>query len=120
MRSILLKAKLHMPRVTSAELDYEGSLALDRDWMDAVGILPYEKLLIANRENGARFETYAIEAPRGSGTVGLNGATAHLGAVGDRLIIFTFCHLTEDEARNHQPRIAIFDADNRIVRFGRQ
>ncbi len=120
MLTTLLKAKLHLPRVTSAELDYEGSLALDRDWMDAVGILPYEKLLVANRENGERFETYAIEAPRGSGMVGLNGATARLGAVGDRLIVFTFCRLTEDECRTHKPRIAIFDAENRIVRFGSQ
>lgn len=118
MLSIMLKAKLHMLRVTSAELDYEGSLAIDRDFMDAVGFREYEKILVANRENGARFETYAIEAPRGSKTVCLNGATAHLGKKGDRIIIFTFCHLTDDEMAAHVPKVAIFNAQNEIIRLG--
>lgn len=116
MTSVFLKAKLHFLRVTSAELDYEGSMALDLDFMDAVGIRPYEKILVANRENGHRFETYAIPAPRGSKTAGLNGATAHLGTIGDRVIVFAFCHLTDDEARTHQPRIAIFGPDNTLLR----
>ncbi len=118
MLSVMLKAKLHMVRVTQAELDYEGSLGIDRDFMDAVGIRPFEKILVANRENGARFETYAIEAPRGSKTICLNGATAHLGKRGDRVIIFAFCHLLEEEIASHVPRIAIFNGANEIVRRG--
>ena len=117
MYSTFLKSKLHFLRVTSAELDYEGSMSLDLDFMDAVGIRPYEKILVANRENGQRFETYAIAAPRGSKTAGLNGATAHCGKVGDRVIVFTFCHLTDDEARTHTPRTAIFGDGNALLRL---
>ena len=112
----LLKSKLHFARVTSAELDYEGSLSIDRDFMDAAGLLPFEKILVANRENGHRFETYVIEAPRGSKTIGLNGATAHLGKKGDRVVVFAFCQLTEEEARTHRPTVAVFGDGNRIVR----
>ena len=112
----LLKSKLHMARVTSAELDYEGSMSIDRDFMDAVGLLPFEKILVANRENGNRFETYVIEAPRGSKTIGLNGATAHLGKKGDRVIVFGFCQVTEEEAKTHRPVVAIFGEGNQIVR----
>ena len=111
----LLKSKLHHVRVTGAELDYEGSLSLDRGLMDAVGLLPNEKLLVANLENGNRFETYAIEAPAGSGVCRLNGATAHLGETGDRLIVMTFCLLTSEEAATHVPRVIRLDAENRVA-----
>ena len=111
----LLKSKLHHARVTGAELDYEGSLSLDRDLMDAVGLASHERLLVANLENGNRFETYAIEAPRGSGACRLNGATAHLGKTGDRLIIMTFCMLTPEEAAAHTPRVVRLDAQNRVA-----
>jgi len=111
----LLKSKLHHIRVTGAELDYEGSLSLDRDLMDAAGILPFEKLLIANLENTNRFETYAIEAPRGSRTCRLNGAAARLGQTDDRLIVMSFTLLTPDEAAAHTPRALRFDAENRVV-----
>ena len=113
----LLKAKLHMARVTSAELDYEGSMSIDRDFMDAVGLLPHEKILVANRENGHRLETYVIEAPRGSKTIGLNGAAAHLGKKGDRVIILAFCQVTEEEAKTHRPIVAVFGEGNQIVRL---
>ncbi len=109
----LLKAKLHMARVTESVLEYEGSLSIDRDLMDAVRILPYEKILVADLENGNRFETYAIPGKPGSGEIGLNGATTHLGKVGDRLIIFTFARMTEDEARTHRPRVLILDENNK-------
>ena len=115
MLSNFLKAKLHHIRVTQAELEYEGSLTVDRDLMDAVGIRPFEKLLVADLENGNRFETYAIEGKRGSGVCCLNGAVAHLGKVGDRLIVMVFCQLTEDEAAVHQPRIVRLDDNNRIA-----
>jgi len=111
----LLKSKLHHVRVTGAELDYEGSLSLDRGLMDAVGLLPNEKLLVANLENGRRFETYAIEAPAGSGVCRLNGATAHLGKIGDRLIVMSFCLLAPGEAATHTPRVIRLDAKNRAA-----
>lgn len=115
MLSHFLKAKLHHIRVTEAELEYEGSLTIDRDLMDAIGIRPFEKLLIADLENGNRFETYAIEGKRGSGVCCLNGAVAHLGKIGDRLIVMVFCLLTEVEAAVHQPRIVRLDDNNKIA-----
>ena len=83
----ILKAKLHRIRVTEACLDYEGSLTLDPDDMEAVGLVPYEKILVADVENGNRFETYAIAGKRGSHVCCLNGAAAHKGKIGDRLIV---------------------------------
>ena len=87
MTVTLLRAKLHRIRVTEACLDYVGSLTVDADLMDAVGLYPHEKILCADVENGARFETYAIPGPRGSRVCCLNGAAAHMGKVGDRLIV---------------------------------
>ncbi len=113
MQCIMLKAKLHNARVTGAELDYEGSLTIDESLMQAVGLLPHEKILVANMENGNRFETYAIAGPAGSGDICLNGATARLGQKGDRLIVFAFCILTEDEARRHHPVVMRLDEHNR-------
>ncbi|MBO7683206.1 MAG: aspartate 1-decarboxylase [Kiritimatiellae bacterium] len=104
----LLKSKLHRIRVTGADLDYEGSLTLDPDDMEAVGILQYEKILVANVENGSRFETYAIAGRRGSRVCCLNGAAAHLGKVGDRLIVMCFAELTPEEAAGWQPRVRRF------------
>jgi aspartate 1-decarboxylase len=98
--------------VTQSDLDYEGSLALDIDFLEAVNILPYEKLLVANLNNGNRFETYAIPAPRGSRTVCLNGAASHKGKVGDRITVFTFALLSSDEIATHRPLILGFDANN--------
>ena len=118
MTTTFLHSKLHLLRVTSADLDYEGSLALDPEFMEAAGVRPYEKILVANRENGTRAETYAIPAERGSRTVCMNGAMAHLGKAGDRIIVFTFCQLDESEVAAHRPRVAIFGPDNEIVAFG--
>ncbi len=108
----LLKAKLHHARVTESDRDYEGSLAIDEDLMDAAGILNHEKILVADVDNGNRFETYAIKGARGSKTIGLNGATTHLGSVGDRLIVFTFCQLTSEEAQTHVPTVVLLDENN--------
>ena len=104
----LLKAKLHRIRVTEANLDYEGSLTLDPDDMEAVGIVPYEKILVADLENGNRFETYAIAGRRGSRVCCLNGAAARLGKVGDRLIVMCFAQVSPDEAAGWQPRVRHF------------
>ncbi|MBQ6915402.1 MAG: aspartate 1-decarboxylase [Kiritimatiellae bacterium] len=104
----LLKSKLHRIMVTEANLDYEGSLTLDPDDMEAVGILPYEKILCADVENGNRFETYAIAGRRGSHVCCLNGAAAHKGKVGDRLIVMSFAHFDEEEAAVWLPRVKRF------------
>lgn len=108
MQLTLLKAKLHRIRITEACLDYEGSLTLDPDDMEAVGILPYEKILCADVENGNRFETYAIEGARGSHVCCLNGAAAHQGKVGDRLIVMAFAAFAPEEAKGWQPRVKHF------------
>ena len=110
----MLRAKLHRIRVTEACLDYIGSLTVDEDIMDAVGLFNYEKILVANVDNGERFETYAIRGPRGSGICCLNGAAAHKGKVGDKLIVMAWAQVPEDEARAFQPRIGVLDENNRL------
>jgi len=115
MLCTLLKAKLHHLRVTQAEKEYEGSLTIDEDLMDAVGILNYEKLLIANLDNGKRFETYALKGPRGSGVACLNGAASYQGMIGDRLIVMVWCDLNEVEQAQHHPKIVRLDENNHIV-----
>ena len=104
MKLTLLKSKLHRIKVTEANLDYEGSLTLDPDDMEAVGIVQYEKILCADVENGNRFETYAISGKRGSHVCCLNGAAAHQGKVGDRLIVMAFAQMDEAEAAGFAPR----------------
>ena len=104
----LLKSKLHRIRITESCLDYEGSLTLDPDDMEAVGILPYEKSLCADVENGNRFETYAIEGARGSHVCCLNGAAAHKGRIGDRLIVMAFARMSPDEAKGFAPKVRHF------------
>lgn len=115
MLCTLLKAKLHHLRVTQAEKEYEGSLTIDEDLMDAVGIQNFEKLLVANLDNGKRFETYAIRGPRGSGVACLNGAASYKGTIGDRLIVMVWCQLDEVERAQHQPKVVRLDEKNRIV-----
>lgn len=104
----LLKSKLHRIRVTEANLDYEGSLTLDPDDMESVGMVPFEKILVADVENGSRFETYAIAGRRGSRVCCLNGAAARLGKVGDRLIVMAFARVAPEEAAAWQPRVLHF------------
>ena len=108
MKLTLLKSKLHRIRVTEANLDYEGSLTLDPDDMEAVGIVQYEKIHCADVENGNRFETYAIAGRRGSHVCCLNGAAAHQGKVGDRLIVMAFSQLAEEEISGFSPRVLHF------------
>ena len=115
MTVTVLKSKLHRIRVTEAKLDYTGSLTIDEDLMDAVGMLNYEKLLVANVDNGERFETYAIRGPRGSGVCCLNGAAAHKGKVGDRLIVMSWAQMPEDEARSFTPRVGVIGDGNQLL-----
>lgn len=111
----LLKAKLHMAAVTQTELNYHGSVTIDRDLMDAVGLLPYEQVLIANTANGLRGETYVIEGARGSGTIQLNGALARFAEPTDRIIILAFAFASPEEAGDLKPKIAVLDEQNRII-----
>lgn len=111
----LLKSKLHRATVTAASLDYEGSLTIDEDLMDRVGLHPYERILCGNMANGARWETYAIRGPRGSGAIELNGAVAHLGAIGDRLTIMSFAEVDESLAAGWTPRVIVLDGTNRVI-----
>ena len=104
----LLKSKLHRIKVTEACLDYEGSLTLDPDDMEAVGLVPYERILCADVENGNRFETYAIAGKRGSHVCCLNGAAAHKGTIGDRLIVMAFAQMTPEEAKGWAPLVKHF------------
>ena len=115
MLCTLLKAKLHHLRVTQADKNYEGSLTIDEDLMDAVGIVNYEKILVADLENGNRLETYAIRGPRGSGVACLNGAAAFMGNIGDRLIIMAWCQKDKSELEFHHPKVVRLDAQNHIV-----
>ncbi len=115
MTSTLLKAKLHHIRVTQADLNYQGSLTLDQNFIDAARLHPYEKILVADMENGNRFETYIIPGAPGSRICCLNGAVAHLSAPGHRLIVMIFCELTPEEIPGHRPTTLRFDANNTII-----
>jgi len=112
MNITMLKSKLHRATVTHAELDYEGSCAIDQNLMDAANILPFEQLHIYNIENGERFSTYAIAAPRGSGQIGMNGAAAHKAKVDDRVIVCTYAEIEAAEAQHFRPALVYVDADN--------
>jgi aspartate 1-decarboxylase len=117
MQLTLLKSKLHKAAVTGSSVNYEGSLTIASDLAERVGMMPYERILVSNMANGARFETYVIFGPRGTGVIELNGATAHLGAPGDRLTIMSFAQFTPEEAVDHRPRVALLDENNHVVRY---
>ncbi len=109
----MLKSKIHRARVTDANIDYEGSITIDKDLMHEADILPYEQVHVLNVNNGARFTTYAIEGERGE--ICLNGAAARLAARGDVVIILTYATLTEEEAQKHTPKLVYVDGKNNIV-----
>jgi aspartate 1-decarboxylase len=115
MQLSLLKSKIHRAQVTAANVEYEGSLTIAEDLMERVGLVPDERILCGNLANGARFETYAIPGPRGSGQIILNGAVAHLGKVGDRLTIMSYALIDARRAKKWQPRVIVLGEQNRIV-----
>jgi aspartate 1-decarboxylase len=117
MEFTLLKSKIHRAAVTGASVDYEGSLTISSDLAELVGLIEYEKILVGNLTNGERFETYAIYGAPQRGIIELNGATAHLGKIGDRITIMSFARYTPEEAAVHQPRIAVLNDKNEIVRY---
>ena len=110
----LMRAKLHRATVTQADLDYEGSISIDRDLLERAGILAHEQVDVLNINSGARFTTYAIEAPRGSRTIGVNGAAARLVQKGDKVIVVTYGMLPAEEARNYAPTVVLLDEGNAI------
>ncbi len=115
MRRTFFKSKIHRATVTHADLDYEGSVTIDEDLMEAAGIWEYEAIHVWNITRGTRLETYAIKGKRGSGVVCINGAAAHLNKPGDLVILATFAELEESEARAHAPTVVLVDGQNRIV-----
>ena len=110
----MMKAKLHRATVTQADLDYEGSIAIDKDLLDASGILPHEQVDVLNVTTGDRFTTYVIEAPRGSRVIGVNGAAARLAHRGDKVIIVTYCQIEAEQGRNYAPTVVLLDDRNGV------
>lgn len=115
MMRILLKSKIHRAHVTEADLDYEGSLTIDQDLMDAADIVEHEQVDVYDITNGARLTTYAISGSRGSGVICVNGAAAHLVNPGDLVIIVSYGQYDESEAKTHCPSVFLVDEQNRIV-----
>lgn len=114
MRLVAFKSKIHRATVTEANLNYEGSVTIDSDLMEAADILPHEQVQVLNVNNGKRFDTYAIRAPRGSGVICLNGPAARLAHVGDLVIILTYATMEREELARHTPRVVMVDEQNRI------
>lgn len=120
MKLDVFKSKIHRATVTHADLDYEGSVTIDAALLEAADILPYESVHIWNVTRGTRLVTYALEGPRGSGAVCVNGAAAHLNEPGDLVILATFAHMTREEARAHKPTVVRVDANNRPLDDARE
>lgn len=118
MRRRMFLGKIHRATVTQADLEYEGSVTIDKDLLDAAGILPHEEVQIWNITNGNRLATYALEGPRGSGVICINGAAAHLMSPGDMVIMATFGEMDTEEAESHEPKVVFVDEANRITGMG--
>ena len=114
MLRMMMNSKIHRAQVTQADLNYVGSITIDQDILDAVGMLPNEKVHIVNNNNGARFETYIIAGERGSGVICVNGAAARLVQKGDIVIIISYVYVDNKEVVDHYPTVAIMGEDNRI------
>ncbi|WP_105986477.1 aspartate 1-decarboxylase [Staphylococcus chromogenes] len=110
----MMNSKIHRARVTESNLNYVGSITIDQDILDAVDILPNEKVAIVNNNNGARFETYVISGKRGGGQICLNGAASRLVEVGDVVIIMTYVQLDENELLTHSPKVVVMNENNEI------
>lgn len=113
MQRFMLKSKIHRATLTGTELDYEGSIAIDRNLLEAADMLPGEQVHVLNLSNASRLITYVIEAEAGSGTMMLNGPAARLGAVGDQVVVLTYCAVDDSEARRHRAKVVLVDRQNR-------
>lgn len=114
MQRTMLKSKIHRATITEADLNYDGSLTIDQDLLDAAGIVPFERVKVYNINNGERFDTYAIQGERGSGVIGLNGVAARKGHTGDLIIIVTYAQYDESELGDFAPTIILCDEKNGI------
>ena len=112
----MLKSKRHSATVVQSELDYVGSITVDEELMEAAGIYEYEKVQIADVDNGNRFETYVIAGEKGSGMICLNGAAAHMVSLGDKIIIMCYAQMTPEEIKDNKPKVVFVDDDNKITR----
>jgi len=115
-----LRAKIHRARVTRCDVDYVGSISVDRDLLEAADLLPLEQVDVYNLTRGTRFTTYCIAARAGSGEVGVNGAAAHLASVGDLVIVAAYCQLDREDVPHHAARIVLVDDTNRVAELRRQ
>ena len=115
MQRFMLKSKIHRATLTGTELDYEGSITIDRTLLEAADMLPGEQVQVLNLSNGSRMITYVIEAEAGSGTILLNGPAARLGVRGDRVIVLSYCAVPEEEARSWKPKVVKVDDRNRLL-----
>ena len=115
MQLSMLKGKIHRATVTQADLNYVGSITVDKTLLDAAGILQYEKVHIVDINNGSRFETYTISGEPGSGVICLNGAAARLVQPGDKIILMAYAQMDEEEAKNHEPKVVFIGDDNKII-----
>jgi aspartate 1-decarboxylase len=113
----MLKSKIHRATITEADLNYEGSLTVDKELLEAVDLLPYERVMVYNINNGERFDTYAIEGSPGSGVIGLNGAAARKGMIGDYIIIVSYAFFSEEELENYSPKVVLLDKANNIKKW---
>ncbi len=117
MLRTILHSKIHRAKVTQSDLNYVGSITIDRDLMDASGLIENEQVQVLDITNGNRLTTYVIEGPRASGIIAINGAAAHLVNVGDLVIICSFAQLNEIELQNHKPQIVLVDEHNKVTRM---
>ncbi len=115
MKRCILKSKIHRARVTDANVDYEGSITIDEDLMEAVDIVPYERVQVLSVDTGARLETYAIAGARGSGEICVNGAAARVIGRGEMIIVLSYAWLSEDELEGFKPKTALVSADNGLL-----
>ncbi len=115
MKLTFLKSKIHRAKVTKADLHYEGSISVDEELLEQANIFPGEQVDVLNINNGERFTTYAIKAPKGSGEIQINGAAARRSYEGDLIIICSYCILAESEVTDHKSRVVLVDANNRVV-----
>ena len=113
----MLKSKIHRATITDADLNYEGSLTIDKELLDAVDLYPYERVMVYNINNGERFDTYAIEGEPGSGVIGLNGAAARKGLIGDQIIIVSYASFSGDELSDYSPKIVLLNKSNKIKKW---
>ena len=117
MQITMLKSKIHRATVTQAEVDYVGSITIDEELLEAAGIYEYEKVQVADINNGNRLETYTIAGERGSGVICLNGAAAKLANVGDKVIIMAYAEMCADEIKENPPKVVFVDAENKITKI---